>query len=171
MKTSVTPAIISTWSAWALWALVSASGCSSAPTRTSSTGEVQNSAAAQGPAVAFARTEPGTVELNRDFQPMRPAEVLADVKDFASRIDNVMLQFSGIPLEVPMENVGGTTWRAQLTPRQLEMLAVSGQTIKYKANVVAHDENGKVGKTEQPVDVSVKTPDVAGVIGASSNAG
>ena len=110
---------------------------------------------------------PGVVELNRDFQPMKPAEVLADIKDSNARIDNVTLQFSGIPLEVPMENIGGTTWRAQLTPRQLEMLAVNGQTIHYKANVVAHDENAaRLGARPVPVEVAIKTPDVGGGTGA-----
>jgi hypothetical protein len=99
--------------------------------------------ASTGPAVVYTRVEPSTVELNRDFQPSKPAEVLADVKDFNSKVKDVKLQFENVPLEIPMENIGGSTWRAQLTPRQLEMLAVNGKTTSYKAHVVARDEDGK----------------------------
>jgi hypothetical protein len=120
------------------------------------------SRAAHGPAVLSARSEPETVELNREFQPTRPAEVVADVKDLTSTITDVKLQFANIPLEIPMENIGGSTWRAQLTPRQLEMLAVSGRTTQYAANVVAKNQEGKTAMTRNPVQVAVKAPDLAG---------
>lgn len=124
--------------------------------------EAELAAANNGPAVVSAKTEPGTIELNRDLQPTRPAEVVADIKDFTSKITEVKLQFANIPLEIPMENVGGSTWRAQLSPRQLEMLAVSGRTTRYEANVIAKNEDGKTAMTKNPVEVAVKAPDLAG---------
>ena len=127
---------------------------------------VQPQAPGVGPSVGQGRTEPGIVEINREFQPLRPAQVFADIKDYTSKISEVSLQFAGVPLEVPMENIGGSTWRAQLTPRQLEMLSVSGRTIHYEANVVARDEDGKVGSTRTPIEVAIKTPDLT-----ASNAG
>lgn len=117
--------------------------------------------ASSGPTVLFARTQPGTIELDRDLVPIQSAQVLADVKDFKSKITDVKLQFQNVPLEVPMENIGGTTWRAVLSPRQLELLAVSGKTIKYDAQVVARNEEGQVGMSEKPVQVAIKAPDIS----------
>lgn len=121
--------------------------------------------AAAGPTVMNVRTEPSTVELNRDLQPLQPAEVLADVKDFRSNITEVKLQFTHVPLEIPMENIGGTTWRTQLTPRQLQMLAVSGRTIKYEATIMAKNAEGQVASSKTPVEVSIKSPDLAQTTG------
>jgi hypothetical protein len=138
---------------------VVAGGCAGLPGSHSS--DSGKELAATGPSVIFARVEPGTIELNRDFQPTRPAEVLADVKDFNSQVTDVNLQFTNVPLEVPMENIGGSTWRARLSPRQLEMLAVSGRTTKYEARVIARDKDGKSGMSKDPVDVAVKAPDLS----------
>ena len=57
-----------------------------------------------------------------------------------------------------MENIGGTMWRAELTPQELQMLAVSGKTVKYNANVVAKNADGEMSKA-LPVTVAVKAPD------------
>ena len=119
-------------------------------------------AANSGPTVVSARAEPGTIELNRDRQPTRPAEVIADIKDFTSKVTDVKLQFTNLPLEIPMENIGGSTWRAQISPRQLEMLAVSGRTTRYEANVIVRNEDGKTGMSKNPVEVAVKAPEVSG---------
>jgi hypothetical protein len=138
---------------------IGASGCA---TGQSARNNASQDTSASGPSVVYARSEPSTVELNRDFQPTQPAEVLADVKDAESKVSDVKLQFTSIPLEIPMENIGGTTWRAQLTPRQLEMLAVSGRTTRYEANVIARNQDGKTSMTTKPVDVAVKAPDLTG---------
>lgn len=143
------PALIGLVSA-ITWLIVS--GCS-----TINPGNAQNLAGGkEGPAVIAVRAEPRVVELNRDFQPMHPTAVMADVKDFTSKIEAVILRFEGIPLEIPMENLGGTLWRAELTQRQLELLAVTGKTIRYEAHVIARNAEGKEGKTPVPVEVAIK---------------
>jgi hypothetical protein len=146
-------------SAFALASLAAATpGCSSGPLSSStSSSEAGIGSAGHAPAVIDARANPSTIEVNQHFQPMTPAEVLADVKDFAAPIKSVTLKFKNVPLEVPMENVGGTTYRAQLTARQLEMLSVSGKTIKYDAQVIAKDAKGQIGVSSQPISVAVKT--------------
>jgi hypothetical protein len=111
-----------------------------------------------GPTVLDAHAVPGTIELNRDLQPMQPAQVVAQVKDFKSEISSVQLRFQHVPLEIPMHLVGGSTYSAELTPNQVQMLAVSGRTVQYSAMVIAHDSAGKVGTSSQPVTVSIKSP-------------
>ena len=88
--------------------------------------------------------------------------MIADIKDFTSKVTDVKLQFTNLPLEIPMENIGGSTWRAQISPRQLEMLAVSGRTTRYEANVIVRNEDGKTGMCKNPVEVAVKAPEVSG---------
>ena len=136
-------------------ALLAASACST-PSATQ-----DNELAASGPTVLEARVEPGTIELNNQMQPVKPAEVLADIKDFTSPVTEVKLQFTHVPLEVPMRNIGGTTWRAEFSPRQLQKLAVSGRTIRYDANVVATDGEGQTATSKSPVQLAIKAPDLA----------
>jgi hypothetical protein len=130
------------------------SGCS-----TGSQKPVQISS--NGPTIVNARTEPGVVILNRDLQPNQPAEVLADIKDFKYNIVDVRLKFRDVPLEVPLENIGGTTWKAQLSPQELQMLAVSGKTIKYQADIIAQNSTGDTGKTQDPLTIAVRAPDLS----------
>ena len=109
-----------------------------------------------------ARAEPRVVILNSDMAPMTPAQVFADVKDFNSRVVDVRLKFNDVPIEIPMERIGTTTnWKAQLTPEQLQMLAISGDTVKYKATITAKDLDGNSTKTDQPLFVTVKAPSIA----------
>jgi len=112
-----------------------------------------------GPSISGMRSEPRVIELTSDYQPMHPSEVLANVSDPGSRITQVLLRFEGIPMEIPMENLGGYLWRAELTQRQLEVLAVHGQTVRYEARIVATNAEGQETRTDEPVDVQVKTPD------------
>jgi hypothetical protein len=115
---------------------------------------------ASGPSILNARAQPSTIELSTKLQPHEPAEVLADVKDFNSNITDVRLRFLHVPLEIPMKNIGGTTWRAILTQKQLQLLAVAGKTMNYEANVIAKNEAGQTSATHSPVNIAVKTPDV-----------
>jgi hypothetical protein len=133
-------------------------GCSSLP---GSTSGKDISSAGSGPTVVNARVTPSTIELNRNMQPMTPAEILADVKDFQSPVKEVKLRFLHVPLQIPMERVSGTTWRAILTPEQLQMLAVSGKTITYEATVIARDERGQTSVSQSPITVAIKAPDVS----------
>jgi hypothetical protein len=137
-------------------ALLVANGCSSMPGHSESGKEIS----ANGPTILNAHAEPSTVELNRNLQPMQAPEIIADVKDFNSKISNVQLKFTHVPIQVPMENVGGTTWRAQISPQQLKTLAVSGKTISYDANVVARNEQGQTSTSSSPITLSIKAPDM-----------
>lgn len=121
--------------------------------------------AATGPTVVTARANPETIELNKNFQTMNPAEIVAEVKDFSSKVTEVRVRFVRVPMEVQMQNIGGSTWRAQLTPQQLRTLAVGGETMTYEANIVARNEEGLVAISRQPVDIVVKAPDLAQKMG------
>lgn len=140
-------------------AIASISSCSSV---IGTGGPSDKEISARGPTVLYVRAEPGTIELNRDLRPLEPAEVLADVKDFRDKVTEVKLRFINVPMEIPMENVGGTTWRARLTPEQLKKLAVSGQTIKYETEVVAKNSQGLTATSEKPAIVAIKTPEISG---------
>ncbi len=111
-----------------------------------------------GPTVLLTRAEPHTLELNRDLMPDGPAVVLTEVKDLMAKIVEVKLRFGNLPLEVPMENIGGNTWRAEFTPRQIKMLAVSGKTAQHDAHVFARNSQGQIATSKHPVEIWVKTP-------------
>jgi hypothetical protein len=132
-------------------------GCSSAPSQQTQKNEPIE-LSANSPTVLNARIEPDIVVLNSEMQPTTPAQIVADVKDFKNRVTDVRLKFADVPLEIPMENIGGTTWRAQLTPQELQMLAVSGKTVKYKTMIVAKSSAGDVSDSGDPVLVAVKAP-------------
>lgn len=114
---------------------------------------------ATGPTVLNVHSTPSTIELNKNLEPNAPAEVFADVKDFTSKITDVKLRFTHIPLEIPMEHVAGTTWKVQLSNDQLKKLAVAGQTITYDFEVIAANENGEISSNREPVQVAIKTPE------------
>ena len=137
--------------------VIAAAGCSTFGGGSKSSQDIS----ASGPTILNARTSPGTFDLNGQFQSAQSAAVLADVKDFTGKINSVTLRFVHAPLEIPMEQISDTTWRAVLNPQQLRLLAVSGQTIKYDANIVARDENGQVAVNEKPLVIAVKAPDVS----------
>jgi len=113
-----------------------------------------------GPTVLNARVNPSTIELNRNMQPSQAPEILAEVKDFNSKITEVKLRFIHAPMEISMQNVGGTTWKATLSPEQVKALAVGGQTMRYEANIIARNEDGDMSVSSDPVEVAVKTPDM-----------
>ncbi|MFL5812633.1 MAG: hypothetical protein ACJ763_03575 [Bdellovibrionia bacterium] len=113
------------------------------------------------PIILTMRTEPGTIELNRDLQPIRVPKVQADIQDLHSEVTEVMLQFDNVPLTVPMNKVSGNTWEVQLDSHALEMMAVSGETTKYGAQIMAKNADGKKALSDQPVIVSVKAPSLA----------
>jgi hypothetical protein len=137
--------------------MVALNGCSSMPGNTESSKEIS----AMGPSILNVRLEPSTVELNRNLQPIKIPEILADVKDFRSKITHVTLRFKHVPLQISMENVGGTTWRAILSPEQLQNLAVSGKTITYDANVIARNQDGQVVESNDPINIAIKAPDLS----------
>jgi hypothetical protein len=131
--------------------------CSSSP-QNPNTVELYKNA----PTVLNARSEPSVVIMNSDMEPVTPTQVFADVKDFSSPVVDVRLKFNDVPIEVPMQRVGTTSvWKTELTPQQLQMLAISGDTVKYKATVIAKDMNGNSTQTAQPLFVTVKAPQIA----------
>src|SRR5689334_18945871 len=100
------------WMPLALGALTAISlgvGCSS-PGHVKSESKTGQDLASNGPTVVDARTQPETIKLNQSLQATEGAEVLADVKDFTAKVTDVKLRFVRVPLEVPMKNIGGTTW-------------------------------------------------------------
>ena len=136
--------------------ILQATACSSMPWHQESAKNI----APTGPTVLNAHADPGTFELNNQLQPIQNNQVLADVKDFNSKVVEVKLNFTQIPLSVPMKNIGGTTWAAQLSPDQLKSLAVSGKTMKYEGTVVAKDEAGKSATSKGTVAIWVDTPEI-----------
>jgi len=128
-------------------------------------GESAKDLSSNGPTILNERVFPSTIELNRALQPIQKTEIVADVKDFRSEISNVKLRFLHAPFEVPMSNIGGTTWRGTLTPNQLRELAVSGKTITYEANIIAQSKDGRTAVSEKPLSVEIKTPDIAKLSG------
>lgn len=146
------------FAAWSVSALffLQLTGCSSMPWQKESGEQISTS----GPTILNAHTEPGTFELNKQLKADQTNKVVADVKDFSSKLTSVELSFNEIPLSVPMRNVGGTTWVAELSPAQLKRLAVSGKTMKYEARVEAKDESGKTATSKGPIEISIRTPDI-----------
>jgi hypothetical protein len=136
-------------------------GCSNMPF----SGKKDEEMAARGPTVINVRSNPGTFELNRSFQATGPTEIVAEVKDFTAQITDVRVRFLHVPLEIPMQLVSGSTWRASLTPEQLKTLAIGGQTMTYDAEVIAKNEDGMTAVSKEPVRIAVKAPDLAKPVG------
>ncbi len=113
-----------------------------------------------------ARTTPTTIQLNQNLVAVEKPAITADVKDFNHKISDVKLKFVHVPVEVPMENMGGTTWRATLSTEQLQLLAVTGKTVRYEANVVASNDKGQTAISQTPVTISIKAPELP--VGGSS---
>lgn len=126
----------------------------------SSQTELGKDIASTGPTIMNARTTPTTIQLNQNLQPTEKPTVTADVKDFNNRVSDVKLKFIHVPVEVPMQNLGGTTWRATLTPEQLQLLAVSGRTVRYEANVVASNDKGQTAITQTPITIQIRAPEL-----------
>jgi hypothetical protein len=137
-------------------------GCASSPKNSASK---PTEISADHPSIVNARAEPEVVTLNRDLQPNQEAEVLADVKDFKANVVSVTLKFRDIPLEVPLENIGGTTWRAALSPQELQSLAVSGRTVRYKADIIARDDRGEIARSPDAINIEIQAPDLGHGIG------
>ena len=153
MKTKSLPKIFTVLS---LGVLTGLAGCAS----TSGQPESGKDIASTGPTIMNARTTPVTIQLNQHMLPTEKPAVTADVKDFNHKIADVKLKFIHVPVEVPMENLGGTTWRATLTPEQLQLLAVTGKTVRYEANVVASNDKGQTAITQAPITISIKAPEL-----------
>jgi hypothetical protein len=129
------------------------------------TTEASKDLSSTGPSILNVQSSPTTVELNRSLQAEKTPEVVADVKDFRSKITSVVLKFKHVPLQIPMENIGGTTWRAVLSQQQLETMAVSGKTINYDASVIARNAEGQVVESNTPVIIAIKAPDISQTTG------
>jgi len=113
------------------------------------------------PIILTTRAEPGTIELNRDLQPIRAPRIQVDIEDLHSKVTEVTLEFENVPLTVPMTHVSGSTWEVQLDDHALEMMAVSGQTTQYGAQITAINADGKRALSEKPVQIAVKAPQLA----------
>lgn|GEM_PF-1616303 len=137
-------------------------GCSSTP---SSNSEKM----AYAPSVINPRSSLPVVAVGSDLKPAQTPEILADVKDFGSDITDVKLRLSLSsdtpenmrylrgPIDVPMEHVQGTTWRAKLSDEQIKQLAINGQSMHYEGKVIAKNDKGLVAFSQTPVDLTVQT--------------
>ena len=134
--------------------LAMAAGCASM-----GGGKSAEQLAVTGPSVVTAKSEPSTIELNTNLQPTQQARIFADVKDFQAPVKDVRVRFLHVPIELKMNNVAGTTWQTQLSANQLKRLAVSGQTMRYQAEVVATDSQGRTATSKSPIDISIKAPE------------
>jgi hypothetical protein len=114
--------------------------------------------AAKGPVIINPRSEPGTVELNRFLQPKQPQQFFAEIQDFAAPVTDAKLQLNGTSIEVPMEKIGGTTWRGELSSDQLKRLAISGQKMEYQARMIARDQNGTLASSPEMINIKVAAP-------------
>jgi hypothetical protein len=133
--------------------LVSFSACSSMGSKSA------EELAYTGPTVLDTRTNPGTFELNQQMKPKTQAEVVANVKDFQSKVKDVRLRFNRVPIEVPMQKTKGDEWVARLSQQQLRELAVAGHTMKYEANIIAKNEKGQIATAKSPITITVKAPE------------
>lgn len=138
----------------ALCLVLGSSGCS-----TIKGGKSGEDLARTGPTVVQTKTEPSTIQLNSSLQANEPANVYADVKDFSSNVEDVRLRFVHVPLELKMHQLSGSTWQATIPADALKKLAVSGQTMRYQADVIARDADGHVATTQKPLDIAVKAPE------------
>ncbi|OFY99724.1 MAG: hypothetical protein A2Z97_05020 [Bdellovibrionales bacterium GWB1_52_6] len=114
-----------------------------------------------GPTVINQRAVPDSIEIGKDMATPKAPEFLADIKDFNAQVSDVRVRFLHVPLEVPMQNIGGTTWRASLTPRQVQDLAVSGESMRYEANIIATNTDGQTAVSTSPVSITIKAAEVA----------
>jgi hypothetical protein len=121
-----------------------------------------------GPAILNPRAQPGFVDLrNRPAMGGKP-EISAEVLDARSRIDTVRLRLyfsDGVderiryfkaPLDIEMKPVGGAKWHAILDDRQLNLLAIAGESLTYNARVIARDEQGRVCVSNTPFEVTIR---------------
>ena len=140
-----------TWLPIALLACGLASGCASS-------GKDLTKNAQSGPVVINPRSEPSKIELTRFLQAKEPHQFLAEIQDFSAPVTEAKVTIEGTPLEVPLQKIGGTTWRGELNSEQLKRLAISGKTIEYKARIVARDQKGVTGASEGTIEVKVAAP-------------
>lgn len=143
---SIAPILVS-------FSLVLLAGCASGS-------KASQEIAVSGPSVLDAKTNPGTFDLNSNLEPVSLTQVVANVKDFSNKVTDVRIRFVHVPLEIPMKEVSPSTWVATLSSTQLKQLGVNGHTMKYEANVIARDNQGQTGISKQPLEISVRAPDL-----------
>ncbi|OFZ18615.1 MAG: hypothetical protein A2X94_01605 [Bdellovibrionales bacterium GWB1_55_8] len=139
--------------------IVTVTGCSTIRGEKSGSGE---ELAASGPTVVDVQVQPETVELNQQNQLNAPAAVVAQVQDIRSDVTNVTIRFLNAPVELPMEHVSGTSWRAEIPTETVQRLAINNQTTTYQANIYARNADGEVGVSREPIDIAIKAPNVTG---------
>jgi len=139
--------------------LLIAAGCTHSRPRSEQAGMVPPDVL-NGPQVLAARPSEDRIELNRDLQPTRPMEILAEVReDGGVEITDVRLRFDGAPLEIAMQRIPlGTTWRATMTGRQFQLLSVAGRTVRVSAHVTAIDSQGRHSANDPQLDFLLTTP-------------
>jgi hypothetical protein len=133
--------------------LVAFSGCSSIGSKSA------DDLAYSGPTVIDTRTDPSTFELNKNLDPKTENQVIATVKDFNSKVTDVRLRFTRVPITVALKKGEGDEWVGDISKKDLKELAVSGHTMRYDATIVAKNKNGQVATSKSPLTIYVKAPD------------
>jgi hypothetical protein len=133
--------------------LVAVSGCSSIGSKSA------DDLAYSGPTVLESRAEPATFELNKNLEPKTDTQVVATVKDFNSKITDVRLRFTRVPITIALKKGEGDEWVGNVPKKDLKELAVSGHTMRYDATIVAKNKDGLVATSKSPLTIYVKAPD------------
>jgi hypothetical protein len=122
------------------------------------------------PIVINPRATPEVVTLSEDLQVSRPLEVYADVKNLGSDVDDVKLRvyfapdtdarlkFFNKPVEVSMEHMVGSTWKAELSADELKRLAINGESLRYVGQVIAENDEGQTTVSSVPIQFTVQAP-------------
>jgi len=138
------------------------SGCSTTPVTSNI---IEAKVTPTGPTVLNARSTPSTVELDNNLLAKQNPQILADVKDFSAPVYKVTARFTDVPIEVEMQKLQGTTWEATLTSEQVKKLAISGRSVKYRADVIATDDQGRSATSAEPIQIIIIAPDLARTTG------
>jgi hypothetical protein len=142
----------------ALSLVLSAAACSTSPK--SARGGQPGQVGVNGPGIEDSRVEPEIVQLDRYLRPTQPARIITEIQDYSSPIVEVSARFLQVPLEVPLRNIGHRTWSADLTPQQLRMLSVTGQTMRYDAAISVRDAQGHTVVSPDTFQVAISAPDI-----------
>jgi hypothetical protein len=136
--------------------LLATQGCSSPAPKP----ELGKDLAAIGPSILHIQLVPQVITLDSQLNATPLPQVTADVKDFRSKVTQVILRFKHIPLEMPLEPIGGTTWRAIFSTDQLQNLAVTGGSVRYEATLVAKNQLGETTESNPPFVITIRAPSI-----------
>ncbi len=134
------------------------------------TPRLQQVATASGPAIINPHANAQVIEASPDLKLAQVPDIETDVKDTGANVKAVQLKITlaqpiegnpgylEAPFVVPMTHLGGTTWGVSFSSDDLKKLAVNGQDMAYKGQIIAQDDKGAVSTSGDVVSFTVKTP-------------